>query len=238
MSSKLLLDEQPLVIQPKLATIIGLNEAIVLQQINYWLNINEKARVNYIDGRYWTYNPYPKWQDQFPFWSIDTIKRTITKLEKMGIVLSGNYNKNKFDKTKWYSIDFDKLDEIIKAWEDENEPNGNGDEKDTKMPTKPETLDSSKMPSSINAECNDRQEQDATIDDSKLHRPIPETTRDYKKDNNNNIGDVVVDEYQNKIDAVTGGHIPTTSVRSLLKTVGPEQVDKYIELFPDRKSVV
>ena len=35
--SRLLLEDEPLVVLPKLATVIGLNEAIILQQLHYWL---------------------------------------------------------------------------------------------------------------------------------------------------------------------------------------------------------
>jgi hypothetical protein len=44
--SKLLLDEQPLLIMPKLATKIGLNESIIVQQIHYWNEINKKSNNN------------------------------------------------------------------------------------------------------------------------------------------------------------------------------------------------
>ena len=37
-SSKLLIDEPPLQVLPSLALKIGLNEAIILQQVHYWLN--------------------------------------------------------------------------------------------------------------------------------------------------------------------------------------------------------
>ncbi|HDE3362621.1 TPA: DnaD domain protein, partial [Staphylococcus aureus] len=36
--NKLLIDDYPIQVLPKLAELIGLNEAIVLQQIHYWLN--------------------------------------------------------------------------------------------------------------------------------------------------------------------------------------------------------
>ncbi len=32
----------PLVVDKELATILGLNEALVLQQVNYWIEINKK----------------------------------------------------------------------------------------------------------------------------------------------------------------------------------------------------
>ena len=61
--SNLLIDDYPILVLPKLATEIGLNEAIILQQIHYWL----KNSSHYHDNRKWIYNSYPEWQKQFPF---------------------------------------------------------------------------------------------------------------------------------------------------------------------------
>ncbi|WP_238941809.1 hypothetical protein [Bacillus sp. REN10] len=104
--SKLLLDERPLVIIPSLATKIGLNESIILQQVHYWLQSSEHEH----DGRKWVYNTYEQWQEHFPFWSISTIRRSIKSLEDAGLLIAGNFNKRKSDKTKWYSIDFEKVE--------------------------------------------------------------------------------------------------------------------------------
>ena len=106
--SSLLIDEYPLLVLPSLAEEIGLNEAIVLQQIHFWLS-KEK---NFIDGRYWVFNSYEDWSKQFPFWSVSTIRRIFGKLEESGLVISGNYNKIGADRTKWYSIDYEKVSEI------------------------------------------------------------------------------------------------------------------------------
>jgi hypothetical protein len=103
--SKLLLDEYPLIVLPQLATKIGLNESIILQQVNYWLIQCSKEK----DGRLWIYNTYDDWKKQFPFLSLSTIRRTIKKLEQIGLLITGNYNKLKIDQTKWYTIDFDLL---------------------------------------------------------------------------------------------------------------------------------
>lgn len=110
--NSLLLDEYPLLIMPNLATKIGLNESIVLQQIHYWNEMNKKVNNNYKDGYYWTYNSYEKWNEQFPFWSISTIKRTIKKLEEYKLIVSANYNKLKIDRTKWYRIDYEILESV------------------------------------------------------------------------------------------------------------------------------
>lgn len=106
--SKLLMDEHPIQVMPTLASHIGLNEAIILQQMHYWLSKSNHKH----DGRMWIYNTVKGWAEQFPFWSESTIKRAINNLTKKELVLIGNYNKAKFDKTLWYSIDYEKLDEL------------------------------------------------------------------------------------------------------------------------------
>lgn len=114
-----LFNARPLVISPHLAMLIGLNEAIVLQQIKYWIGKNmedqEKYTTHFKDGRWWTFNKISAWEKQFPFWSYNTVKRTISSLENLGILVSGNYNKDKFgnpdprNRTKWYAINYEAI---------------------------------------------------------------------------------------------------------------------------------
>lgn len=95
----------------------SLDEAIVLNQLNYWVERNKDANRNFRDGHYWVYNSYEAWRKQdFPVWSATKIKRIFTSLEGKGIVLSANYNKLAIDKTKWYTIDYDKLKKFIKEY--------------------------------------------------------------------------------------------------------------------------
>ncbi|MEH7249841.1 conserved phage C-terminal domain-containing protein [Neobacillus niacini] len=107
--SRVLINESPVMIIPSLAIKIGLNEAVVLQQIHFWLGISKHED---IIGRTWVYNSYEEWQKQLPFWSVSTIKRTIRSLEMLGLVLSDNFNQMKMDKTKWYSIDYEKVQKL------------------------------------------------------------------------------------------------------------------------------
>ncbi|MGP4116440.1 hypothetical protein ACS4N0_04615 [Levilactobacillus zymae] len=101
----LLISEPPLQVLPSLAVRVGLKEAIVLQQFHYWLQRSGNNR----DGYKWVYNSYDEWHKQFPFFSKVTLRRTINSLEKQGYLVSGNYNKAGFDKTKWYRIDYQRL---------------------------------------------------------------------------------------------------------------------------------
>ena len=107
--SYLLFNDPPLVVNPRLATLIGLNEAIILQQIHYWVQINKKSKKNYKDGYYWTYNSIPGWCEQFPFWSEGTVKRTFSSLKKQNLIIVSNYNKLKKDRTNWYRVNYENL---------------------------------------------------------------------------------------------------------------------------------
>ena len=81
--SKLLFDKHPLVINPELAKAVGLNEAIILQQIHYWTSLNSKENRNFKDGHYWTYNSYTSWRAQFPFWGRNTFDQVFSGLSLM-----------------------------------------------------------------------------------------------------------------------------------------------------------
>jgi len=111
--SRLLYDERPLVVIPELAVVVGLNHAIALQQVHYWVRINQRADKNFRFGYYWTFNTYEAWHEQFPFWSISTIKRIFMELEADGYIITGTFNRLVIDRTKWYRINYDRLAESV-----------------------------------------------------------------------------------------------------------------------------
>ena len=109
-SSKLLIDEQPIQVLPSLACAIGLNEAMVLQQLHWRLRYSK----NQANGLYWVFDKYEVWQQEhFPFWSLDTVKRIFRNLEKMNLVISSDkLNQFKLDRTKWYTINYGALNAL------------------------------------------------------------------------------------------------------------------------------
>lgn len=117
--SSLLFTKHPIVVSQELAGALTeldpqkkprISEAAVLQQINYWL----QKKQNYHDGHYWVYNSLEEWTKQFTWIkTAKTMKRQFDWLEERGIVITGNYNKLKFDRTKWYTIDYDALDRLV-----------------------------------------------------------------------------------------------------------------------------
>ena len=113
-SSTLLIDEQPLQVLPSLACHLGINAAILLQQINYWIKRaeREKDQRKFKAGRWWTYNSYAQWQEQMPWLSESGIRKLVKKLEDEGLIKTVKHNKGKTDHTKWYSINYDALDTL------------------------------------------------------------------------------------------------------------------------------
>lgn len=98
---------RPTLYYPPLLKVFDVYEAIILGQIHYWLQNSYNLR----DGHYWTYHSYSEWGKELGFSPV-TVKRKIHHLEDNGYLISANYNRAGFDKTKWYRIDYDKLDAL------------------------------------------------------------------------------------------------------------------------------
>lgn len=141
---KLLIDEQPLQCQPSLAAVLGsADEAIVLQQLHYWLSRTNNVQS---DGHKWIYNSMADWLKQFPWIkSRARLNRYFDDLENRGLIITGNFNKAKFDKTKWYRIDYDALTDLEQrlyqneSTSDSNQDNGVSQNESTYTNRLPET---------------------------------------------------------------------------------------------------
>ena len=96
-------------IVPALALEIGLNESIVLQQL--FIHVQKGSTI--LDGKQWLQKTYEEWQNIFPFWSISTIKRIFSSLQKKGIVLIEQHGKHQYNRTNWYAISEDALQIIL-----------------------------------------------------------------------------------------------------------------------------
>ena len=115
-----LFNSRPIVLNRDLAIILGDSDlALIFQQIHYWININKQnaeknmANINtYHEGRFWCFQTYEQWEKEFEWISYRTLRRKFQKLEKLGLIISGNFNKMNLDKTKWYTIDYKKLLEL------------------------------------------------------------------------------------------------------------------------------
>lgn len=101
----MLYSDRPLTVSPELAAVIGLNEAIVLQQLQYWLKKSKHEH----DGRRWIYNTFEEWQCQFPFWTEKTLQRIMGNLVRAELVVVKRFNRQSWDRTNWYAIEYDNV---------------------------------------------------------------------------------------------------------------------------------
>lgn len=113
-TSPLLTDEEPLQVLPSLAVRVGLNEAIILQQLHYWLRNKKSGEV--IGGVKWIFNSFDEWVEQFPFLSKRTVERSFAKLEAMRIVLSEQFGGR--DRRNYWRIDYDALNALLNPTSD------------------------------------------------------------------------------------------------------------------------
>lgn len=100
---------RPLVVLPELAKVIGLNHAIVLGQLDYWL---QKSTYETDDGRRWIYNTLAEWQCCFPWWDISTIKRIFRDLRDQKLVLVDQFDRSRLRRENFYSIDYDEVTKV------------------------------------------------------------------------------------------------------------------------------
>ena len=109
----------------KVAELYGINCAVILQNLWHWIRKNEANGTNFYDGNYWTYNSTKAFKDLFPYLSQKQIETALKKLRDENIIVTGNYNAVKYDRTLWYAIT-PKGKSILLTGEMENTSKGNG----------------------------------------------------------------------------------------------------------------
>lgn len=87
-----------------LAKKLGIEEAIFLHNLYFWLQNNATKNINFFDGSYWTYNTKQAYTEIFPYMNYDKIKRMISDLQENGIIKTGHYDPNKMNRTLWYAF--------------------------------------------------------------------------------------------------------------------------------------
>lgn len=99
----------------ELAKKLGVLEAILLENIYFWIEKNKSNNKHFYDGKYWTYNSRKAFTEIFPYATERKIQLALERLEKCNLIVTGNYNKFANDRTKWFSITEDGLNELTKC---------------------------------------------------------------------------------------------------------------------------
>ena len=87
-----------------------INEALVLQQVDYWCTINKRNDEYYIDGAYWTFSSINMMlKRDFPLcFSYDTLKRVLTNLEEGNFLITKKHKNGKLYRVNYNKISFNK----------------------------------------------------------------------------------------------------------------------------------
>ncbi len=101
---KYIIQDYPLIVLPMLAVAIGLNNAIVVQQLYF---LSDRFEGKTIEGKRWIHLTDKELGDQFPFWSRNTIRRILQQLQEKGYVKTANLSDDPLDHTTWYMVDQD-----------------------------------------------------------------------------------------------------------------------------------
>lgn len=155
------------------------NEALVLQQVDYWCTINKRNNEYYIDGAYWTFSSINMMlKRDFPLcFSYDTLKRVLTNLEEGNFLITKKHKNGKLYRVNYNKISFNKnlkLDKNITKNESDNQKSRlvqNAPTKNVKLvqnaPTEKSEVSAKcpngecKMPQLVSADCPNQLVQNA-----------------------------------------------------------------------------
>lgn len=113
-------ESKVLLLNLQLLEVLGkgkVNEALILQQVDYWTTINKKKNELYIDNEYWLFSSVNQmYERDFKFcFGVDTLKRALVKLEKDGYIITQKYKNGKL-----YRVNYKKIDEVYNLKSDKN----------------------------------------------------------------------------------------------------------------------
>ncbi len=110
MNSKLITPESPLLVPPLLAAEIGLNEALILQQIHYYCLMSKHIKR---DGRRWFWKTLSDWSKTLPFLSTSTIRRAIANLkDKFNLIDVERHSQKTWYQANWFTINVENVETL------------------------------------------------------------------------------------------------------------------------------
>lgn len=83
---------------------VGVNAAIIYENIAFWVNHNAKQGKNLKEGVHWMYATQKELSEQFDYLSIKQTRTALEKLEEHGFIKTGSFNRHGYDRTTWYTI--------------------------------------------------------------------------------------------------------------------------------------
>lgn len=91
----------------KVAKKVGIEAAIILNNIAYWVHYKKASNLDEWCGYYWVYMSAEGFKKYFDYMTIKVIRDNLKKLEDNGLIMSEiiqSMNFNSFDRTKSYTL--------------------------------------------------------------------------------------------------------------------------------------
>lgn len=162
--SKLLINENPMMVSPTLVHELGSFEAAAfLQQLHFWLGVSQ----HYQDGSAWVYNNTDQCVEMMRNTvSKRTVERIISTLKKANLIKVKQLHSNKWNKTSFFTIDYAELAKI-----------------DEKYSSNLVNTHTAKMAESTPPKWRDQDRQNGGIDNAKMAESLQKNTTEENKQN-------------------------------------------------------
>lgn len=82
----------------------GIEEAILIENLYFWIAKNVANGKHKHERRYWTYNSAKAFAELFPYINETKIYRVLAHLEDVEFIIKGKFSQDKHDRTNWYSF--------------------------------------------------------------------------------------------------------------------------------------
>lgn len=82
----------------------GVNSAIILNNLRFWVAKNKANNKHFHEGKYWTYNSVKAFSALFPYLSEKQIRTALENLETLGVIGKGNFSDNKYERANWFCL--------------------------------------------------------------------------------------------------------------------------------------
>lgn len=145
----------------ELAIKFGVEKAILIHHFQHWIKFNRrrKSQKHFKEGRWWTYQTRDEIENFLPYMDKQKLRYQLDKLFDEEILVKGNFNKSKIDKTIWY------------AFADEGEFLGPEDSNNVYESGKPQSIAENRNPSAENRiAIPDPKSSDPKTTDKKIYK--------------------------------------------------------------------
>lgn len=87
-----------------IATEVGVEAAIIFENILYWVVKNAASQDNIRDGMAWVYNSRAAWCELFPYLGEKQIRNAIERLLEAGFITRDTFSFGSVNRTYWYTL--------------------------------------------------------------------------------------------------------------------------------------